>query len=86
MPCLLFKLVQEQSGWISLALCLLVSYHFDDLCGKTGTSLEIIYCLLFQNLICQVTQSYLPRVVKPTPQPQEKKKSQNGSAKEIKSQ
>jgi len=40
-------------------------------------------------MICvarQVTQSYLPRVVKPTPQPQEKKKSQNGSAKEIKSQ
>ena len=56
----------------------LVSHYLDDLCCKTGLCLVfILYSMIFKllNIFSKVTQSYLPRVVKPTPPPHDKKKT-----------
>ena len=82
MPRLLLKLVQEQSRWISLEMHVLVSHHFDDMRCKTGLCINL-KCIVTPLLNFKVTQSYLPRVVKPTPPPQDKRKT---AAKETKNE
>ena len=86
LPGVLLKLVQEPCGRLPLALLLLVPHHPHDLRRPTGqgpyctSNIEPTFYIV---LPLQVTQSYLPRVVKPTPPPGEKKKT---STKETKAQ